>query len=207
MAYKLGTRVKVIAQSKYPDEKLIGLAGTVRLNYSTSIGVRLDNATNSGSAFGYFYFKPSELLALDEFVEENMEEKNMKAAITNYLNIAKVKLVAGFNDHVYQCANFICDLGVGDLCVVNTDDNAFVVAEVVEVVDRQDIEMRREVIDKIDTKDYNFRVECRAKAAELKAKMKTRAKQLQDVALYQMLAKDDHDMAVLLNEYRALVPM
>jgi tRNA A37 N6-isopentenylltransferase MiaA len=42
----------------------------------------------------------------------------------------------------------------------------------------------------------------RAKAVELKAKMEARAKQLQDIALYQMLAKDDPDMAELLKEYQ-----
>lgn len=46
----------------------------------------------------------------------------------------------------------------------------------------------------------------RNKAAELKAKMEARAKQLQDIALYKMLAENDPDMAELLNEYQA-IPM
>ena len=205
--FYVGERVKVTYQRNYLKFNLLDMVGTVQTAYGNSFAVLLDDVTNPNSAYGYFYLKCNELTAVNEHDNENVEEKNMKAAITNYLNIAKVKLVAGVNDHVYQCANFICDLGVGDLCVVNTDDNAFVVAEVVEVVDRQDIEMRREVIDKINTKDYNFRVECRAKAAELKSKMEARAKQLQDVALYQMLAENDPDMAKLLQEYRCLVPM
>lgn len=140
---------------------------------------------------------------IDEFVNENMEEKNMNE-ITNYLNLARVSYVNESDKCWYQYANFEPDLEAGDLCVVNTEKDQLKVAKVIEIVDQQDLVMTREVVAKVYTDGYNTRVECRTKAAELKSKMEARAKQLQDIALYQMLAKDDPDMAALLQEYQGL---
>lgn len=201
-----GTRVRVIKQFKYRNEKLLGLEGTVKSDCGSSVAVLFDAIKNERSSYGYFYFKPAELLAIDEFTDKNMEEKNMekKNAITNYLNVVKVQLAYVPRNRVYQCANFEHDLSVGDYCVVTTDDNAFIVTKVVEILEQNDLEMTREVVAKVYTDAYDTRVACRAKSAELKAKMEARAKQLQDVALYKMLAENDPDMAALLNEYQAI---
>lgn len=125
--------------------------------------------------------------------------------ITNYLNIARVRFVNQRDSGgAYQYANFEGDLGIDDICVVRTEENRFLVAEVVEIIDSNTVEMYREVVAKVDMENYDSRRKFRAKAAELKAKMETRAKQLQDIALYQMLAENDPDMAALLNEYKTI---
>jgi hypothetical protein len=51
---------------------------------------------------------------------------------------------------------------------------------------------------------FDYRVSVRKQAAELKAKMQERAKQLQDIALYQMLAKEDSEMMELLGQFQSL---
>ena len=56
----------------------------------------------------------------------------------------------------------------------------------------------------MDVSEYDSRVQRRKQAAELKAKMQARAKQLQDLVLYQTLAKEDPEMAQLLQEFAAL---
>ena len=206
--FRVGNRVKVVAQHKYPTENLIGLIGDVRSNYGSEIAVKFDNVTNERSARGYFYFKASELEKVDEYDNDIMEEKRMNnTKITGYRNIAKVKYInesRGSKDCTHQYANFDWELKAGDLCVVRTDFDQFIVARVFEIEDSTDLEMYREVVARVDTDAYDFRVESRVKAAELKAKMEARAKQLQDIALYQMLAKDDPDMAALLQEYQGL---
>lgn len=204
--FGVGTRVKVISQTKYSSEKLTGLEGTVKSDSGKSIAVLLYDIRNERSSYGYFYFKPDELVAVGEFVNENMEEKNMRTvtAITNYLNVAEVKYVNAPTRGVFQYANFESDLTVGDLCVVKSEENTLLVAEVEKILEPVDHELYREVVAKVHTGAYDTRVACRAKAAELKAKMEARAKQLQDVALYKMLAENDPDMAALLNEYQAI---
>ena len=201
--FGVGARVKVVNQRKYPNEKLLGLVGTVRSDSGTNIAVILDGITNTRSSYGCFYFKPNELIAVDDCNNGIMEEKHM-AAVTNYLNIARVKYINACKDSVFQFANFESDLRVDDLCVVRSENDALLVAKVVEIVDSQDIEMYREVVAKVYTESYETRIQCRARAAELKSKMEARAKQLQDIALYKMLAANDPDMANLLNEYQAI---
>lgn len=199
-----GARVKVIRQpNKYWKDKLVGLIGTVRSESGKSISVIFDTVQNERSSYGCFYFKVTELELMDESNNEIMEEKNMPK-ITNYFNAVTVQFIGDANPCPCVYANFDPDINVGDLCVVKPAHHEIALARVAKIIDKNDIELQREIVTKVYTDDYDNRVKMRNKAAELKAKMEARAKQLQDIALYQMLAKDDPDMADLLNEYQCL---
>ena len=201
-----GDRVKVIDQTEYENFNLVGKIGTVISTFGSGIGkiaIKLDDAYNPYSAKGYFYIPDINLDIVDTY-SNNIKEKNQMNNITNYLNIANVKFVDQLNDRIYEYANFEPDLKAGDICVVMSEKHGMGLATVIEIVDRNDIETQREVVAKVYTGGYDSRVTLRAKVAELKAKMKERAKKLQDVALYQMLAKEDTEMAALLQEYQSL---
>lgn len=148
---------------------------------------------------------------LERFYQENTETataeekgENEMNKLTNYLNVAVVQFL---NDNValrtIECANYEA-LEVGDLCVVRTAKRGMDLAEVVELKDRLKEELCCEVVARVDTYYYDERVKQREKATELKTKMRERAKKLQDIALYQMLAKDDPEMAQLLEEFQGL---
>lgn len=203
---KKGDRVKVIVQREYENFNLVGKIGTVISAFSSGTGkiaIKLDDEYNPYSAKGYFYFPDINLAIVDTY-SNNIKEKNQMNNITNYLNIANVKFVDQLNDRIYEYANFEPDLKAGDICVVMSEKHGMGLATVIEIVDRNDIETQREVVAKVYTGEYDSRVALRAKVAELKAKMQERAKKLQDVALYQMLAKEDTEMAALLQEYQSL---
>jgi hypothetical protein len=205
--YGVGMRVKVVHQWVYPTMELIGLVGTIETVYSNQIAVRLDDVYNRRSSRGLFYFKASEL----KVIEEDIKEENAMSNITNYLNAVKIKFFSDSGSSQYLYANFDPELAVNDVCVVKypSKGGGMGVATVVEIFDKADVnvEIDREVVAKVDMQPYDYRVATRAKAAELKAKMQERAKKLQDIALYQMLAKDDADMLALLQEYQALPEM
>lgn len=209
--FGIGARVKVVRQRKYPSEKLIGLVGTVRTDSGTNVSVIFDDIRNPRSSYGCYYFKSIELELVEENNNTNMEDENMNN-ITNYLNTVKIKPINEPNVS-YNYANFDADLSVGNLCVVtgltdvrraSTALRGLSVAEVISIENYTDIKVDGEIVCKIDTTDYNNRVKCRIRAAELKTKMQERAKQLQDIALYQMLAKEDSSMMELLNEFQSL---
>ena len=125
--------------------------------------------------------------------------------IENYLNIAAIKFLDERNNIVYNYANFIPELKENDIVAVMSANHGMGLAKVVDIVDQNDVALEREIVSIVDTADYDARVNHRKMAADLKAKMRERAKKLQDVALYQMLAKDDPEMAALLSEYQNLV--
>lgn len=201
-----GMRVMVLYHKAYKTMSLAGLVGTVKSSYcGNNIAVKLDDLRNDNSSYGYFYFSRNELTIVNETENENNNmEENTMSKITNYLNGVKIKFAGDATPSRYVYANFDPSLAVNDTCVVKTPNNPMEVATVVEILDGNDYETDREIVAKVDMTDYNFRVETRVKAAELKAKMQERAKKLQDIALYQMLAKDDSEMLDLLNQYQSL---
>ena len=77
-------------------------------------------------------------------------------------------------------------------------------AEVEELKNETGKELTREVVSKVYDGEYRDRVKQREQAAKLKAAMQQCAKQLQDIVLYQTLAKDNPEMAELLKNYQAL---
>lgn len=206
-----GTRVKILRHKAYKNRSLVGLMGTVRTGcYMGNVGVDVDGLRNDNSTYGFFYFSPSELQVIDEPENQNENifmEENTMSKITNYLNGVKIQFAGDQTPSRYVYANFIAGLAVGDVCVVKyPGDNrgGMGVATVVEVLDGNDYETDREIVVRVDMCEYNDRVATRAKAAELKAKMQERAKKLQDIIIYQTLAKDDPEMMALLSEYQSL---
>lgn len=203
--YEAGQRVKVVRQCRYPKEKVEGLVGTISIVYGNQIAVTLDGKRNYRSGYGYFYFKASEL----KIIDDNIKEENDMSYITNYLNVVKVRFFSDDGPSQYLYANFDPELKVDDVCVVKypSKGGGMGVATVVEIFDKTDLNIDREVVAKVDMGHHEYRVATRAKAAELKAKMQERAKKLQDIALYQMLADNDAEMMALLQEYQALPEM
>jgi hypothetical protein len=125
--------------------------------------------------------------------------------LENYLNVAMVQFLDDPGFRTYEYANYEPDLQAGDYCVVMSTSHGMGLAVVEEIKPSTSNALYREIVAKFDTTAYNARVERREKAAELKAKMQERAKQLQDLVLFQTMAKEDEDMAKLLAEYKSLV--
>ncbi len=201
---EVGSRVIIVGQGSY-KQCLIGKTGEVRSVYAGNVGVLLDGTRNERSGYGRFYFDGHQLKVLDDNddITEDMEDKNM-SAITNYVNIAKIQYIDNTKPSVHSYANFDTGLAVGDLCVIQSASHGIGLAKVTEIIDENDVALTREVVAKVDLDYFNERVKVRNQAAQLKAKMEERAKQLQDIALYQMLANDDPDMMKLLKEYQSL---
>ena len=207
--FRLGTRVRVIKQHKYMSNKLVGKVGSVVSNYGSEIRVDLDGMCNKYAASGSYYFKPSELEIItdDKACDNDVKESENMANITNYFNAVKIKFVGDSSPCNLVYANFEPDLKVDDLCVVKPAHHGLALARVTEILEGTSYETSREIVAKVFTEEYDARVANRAKVAEIKAKMQERAKQLQDIALYQMLAEKDPEMMDLLVKYNGLPKM
>ena len=207
--FKTGTRVLVTKCFSSKKSDYTGRVGTVRRNAYAAYGkilVDLDGIHNPYGATGSFYFKPYELavVTIEEILDNDILEDNKMEKIINYVNLAKVRRASEQGNYTCTCANFDPTLKAGDFCVVKMTNNDMYVAVVDEIIEKTDAEVTREIVAKVDTEAYDRRVAARKEAAELKAQMEARAKQLQDIALYQMLAKDDSEMQELLNRFQNL---
>lgn len=200
--FEVGQRVTVTGPGHYRG-KHIGRSGEVYAVYDSSVSVLLDGIINKNSGYGVFYFKRTELTH-EETTEKNMEDKKMQK-MTNFVNVAEVQFLdEKVPFRTYEYANYDPDIKVGDLCVVASAHHGMGLAEVVELKATPREDLYREIVCKVDTAAFDARVETRAKAAELKEKMQERAKQLQDIVLFQTLAKEDPEMQAMLEAFKAL---
>lgn len=201
---KVGSRVVITSQGSY-TQCLIGKTGEVRSLYAGNVGVLLDDTRNERSGYGHFYFSGNQLRVVNDDITEFLEDENMVLSeIKNYLNVVRVRISGETKPCMNLYANFEPDIAVGDLVVIK-QTYGMAVAIVEEILEGDNFTVQREVVTKVNTDAFNNRVRIREQAAELKAKMEERAKQLQDVVLYKTLAESDPAMKELLNEYLALV--
>lgn len=193
--FSIGDRVVVTNRGNYRKID-VGDMGTIRNIYSNSIRVAIDDKVNPASQYGQFYFEPKQL--------DIINEKETIIMTGNY-SVAEVQFLEGSNSNQkYAYACYDPTIAEGDICVVKTAHHGLSIAKVTGFIE-SDEELTREIVCKADFTDYNKRVEARKRMAELKDLMNTRAKQLQDVALFKMLAKEDADMAAMISEYEKLV--
>ena len=190
---KTGDKV-IIRRSKY-KEPLVGLTGTICDYYMGQCKVLIDGRFNMRSANGVYYFK-------ETYLEQTVEgEQKMEG---NY-RIALIKFLEGSNtDRKYAYACYDKSIAEGDFCVVKSAHHGFGVAKVTEFVLTWPEDITREIVAKVDFSAYESREYARKKRAELKVEMKKRASQLQEIALYSMLAESDPAMQELLKEYQDL---
>ena len=194
MSFNYGDRVVIRTNGKYKMLKA-GMHGTVKSRYDYQYTVQIDGHENPRSAKGYFYFTEKQLEILKE--ENNIMEGNYR--------IADVQFIEGANKtEVYAYACYDEDVYVDDICVVKSANHGFGIAKVVRLRAKTDETISREIVCKADFSTYNKRVADRAKQAELKKLMAARASKLQELSMYELLAKSDPEMAELLGKYKEI---
>ncbi|MDA1509591.1 hypothetical protein ORN01_25375 [Bacillus cereus] len=102
----------------------------------------------------------------------------------------------------YVFKNDIEGLVIGDKVVVETA-NGFSVGTIKGFLETSKIGTKY-VVQKIDLDSHKLRLEKEKKLATVKAKMEARRKQLQEIEIYKILAKEDSEMATLLSELENL---
>lgn len=196
----LNDKVKIIATSKY-GEKYIGKTGVIENTScgSTCLGVRIAGCSNPKSSVGLFWFDIDEI----EFIEK--EESIMLNQNENFM-VAGVKFLEGTNkDKEYFYALFD-EYDVGDLVVVQTGHHGLALAEISSVgwSDKERVKCSREIITRVDMTAFFQRQEKRKALTRLKKDMDKKVKELQETALYELLAEKDPTLADMLAKYKQL---
>lgn len=196
----LNAKVKIIGTSKY-DDKYIGKIGVIENTScgNTAFGVRIKGCENPRSSVGLFWFSEDEV----EFIES--EEIIMLNPNENFM-VAGVKFLEGSSkDKEYYYALFD-EYNVGDLVVVQTGHHGLALAEISSIgwSDKKRVKCSREIITRVDMESFYARQEKRKVLAQLKADMDKKVKELQETAIYELLAEKDPTLAAMLAEYKQL---
>ena len=190
--FKRGDVVEVVDANKY-REVHAGAIGTVRSAYDNQISVVFDNIHNPRSSYDCFYFKANQL---KYYGGEKIMEGNYR--------IANVMFLDEKGSKTYRYAVYDETVNVGDICVVKTAHHGMGVAQIMDIEDKTDEKIIREVVCKCDFSAYWSREAKRQRKEELKRKMAARAAQLQEIALYKMMADNDASMGDMLREFEGL---
>lgn len=120
------------------------------------------------------------------------------------IKTVKVKFAESYNNKSYDFLCDIDDIEIGDY-VVTDSANGLGVAKVQEINDGVSSKATKFIVQKIDMEKHNIRLEQQKRVATLRQKLEDRRKALQEMHVYQLLAKEDPEMALLLKEYEEVV--
>lgn len=202
MNFQKGDRVKVVKQGLYSTDR----TGTV-IDVSR-YAVRVD-VTSCGT----FSFNPKSLQKLldENNTTNNKGENNM--FMGNYM-VCQIKFVEGTNtNREYYYALYDSNIGTGDYVVVKSANHGFGIAVVTNVIAdgyvtqsmRDYCNGGREVVAKFDMFSYEERVEKRKKAKQLKVDMDKKMKELQELAVFEMMAEKNPELKDMLDKYKELI--
>ena len=105
----------------------------------------------------------------------------------------------------YAFACYIDDIRVGDTVVVETV-NGLMIATVVNLdATLPGKKTLKQVVDKVDMAAFEERKQKAEKVKKLKTKIEKKVKELQDIALYEMLAEKDPELKNMVSELKGLI--
>lgn len=183
------------------------------------VGVVIDTRFNSFvvkfEGYPDLTYKPTNLElvrretdAPQEVCEKFKEDNDM--VVKGKYDVAVVKFVYGVNTtRGYSFALFDNDVNPGDIVLVDTV-NGYSLAFVQDILSKDDAVENgypiptKEVVCKVDFTTFNDRKEKREKAAKLKRDMEKKVKELQEIAVFEMLAEKNPELAEMLSEYKDL---
>lgn len=212
--YLLGIRVTVQSGDRYAN-KFKGHSGVVERVFRTDsrdcvVGVRLDGLGNPASSASLFWFSPSDL----KFAKQDSPAAGPeKSSEEDYIMLGTYKraevqfLDSKENQRCYSYALYDTSISVGDVVVVHTGHHGLSLARINAISDTNldAIACGREVVSKVDFAAYEARRARAARLAQLKREMDTKVQQIQQEAIYAMMAEKDPALKTMLDEWQALM--
>lgn len=141
-----------------------------------------------------------------ELYKGNHKENTME--INGDFKVAKIQFLEGSNTTItYEYALFD-DYAVGTYVVAKSAHHGFGVAKIVDIIPKEQAatkKFEREIVSKFDMETYETRKKNRAKIQELNNRMDKRFRELNKLALFEMMAEKDPELKSMLEEYKCLI--
>lgn len=197
--FKRGDRVQIVSECQsYGQCGVVTLISREYWNNYYYVTVKLDN----GHTLNY---NEKSLILADE--QNNIIKGDKNMLIGNY-NVAMVKFLQGTNTAKgYAFALFDDDVKVDD-CVLCDTANGYGVAKIIEIIPKSEYEgtkVTKEIICKVDFANYENRKENRTKALKLKSEMDKKIKEMQELAVFEMMAEKNPELKEMLEVYKGLM--
>lgn len=200
---------------------LVGKTGTIRSAYDSdgkiSFGIEITNVTNKNSQYGYFYFSQKEINIQDQLIETE-KENEMSYNHNSYKGKYRIATIQFLDHPTYEIKYRVYDDGfdykVGDYVVVHPAHHNWTIAKIKAIYDYDSavvadsaitVDEAREIICPIDISKFNERERKAKEIVKLKKEMDKKVKELQGVALYELMAEKSPELQEMLTQYKTLV--
>lgn len=200
--FKKGDRVRVTSWCQsYGEVGTVVKCWRGTYNNNNYAEVRLDN----GHTHNY---NELSLILIDSNQENNITDKGDNEMITGNYRVAMVKFVQGTNtDKKYAFALFEDYISVDEYVLCDTA-HGYSVGKVIEIINKDEyegVEITKEIISPINFYYFEQRKKNREEAKKLKSEMDKKMKEMQELALYEMMAEKSPELKAMLEQYKDLV--
>lgn len=203
MAFKAGDKIKVVNKSL----KTYGCIGTVVGDFTSGQTLQVC----IGDTVLTYKKRNIQKVTSDFELKNNEGDSNM--LMGNY-EIAKIKFIEGTNTNTeYHYALYDESFIIGDHVVVKSANHGLGLAVITDIIHdscvtqamRDYCNEGREIVSKFDISAYELRVEKRKAAKQLKADMNKKMKEMQELAMFEMMAKENPELKEMLDAYKELI--
>ena len=140
--------------------------------------------------------------------ENNITDKGDNEMITGNYRVAMVKFIQGTNtDKKYAFALFDDYMNVNEYVLCDTA-YGYSVGKIVEIISKDEYEgteITKEIICGVYFDNFEQRKKNREEAKKLKSEMDKKMKEMQELALYEMMAEKSPELKEMLDNYKALM--
>lgn len=191
--FHIGDIVEVISDTAKTRGAVGEVQGYTSSYYNSIVKVYLPSTQSLNN------YCESSLKISQQALEDNKVVGNYKIAGINFMdgtNLNKEYYFALFDDFEKD-----------DIVVCDTV-NGYRLGKLISIKSKDEIESIKsikEIVCRVDFSYYNERKLKRGKAAKIKALMDKRVKELQDVALFEMMSEKDESLKEMLLEYKELI--
>ena len=194
-------QVKILDSDRY-NNQYASMHGTVERESGNSIGIRIPGYENPRSSYGLWWFDADQV----EFIENDKSEEIIMMNQNENFMVAGVKFLDGTNTSKEYFYALFDEYFVGDLVVVQTGHHGLSLAEItsIDCSGKDRVKCSREIVTRVDMSSFYDRQEKRKALAQLKKDMDKKVKELQETALYELLAEKDPSLAAMLEQYKSL---
>ena len=211
----VGSRViisdKILNRKTHKYRELNGKKGVVDSVWDDNIGVKIDGLTNTDSKQGIFYFKSNELI-IDSEEENNMANENYENYKGHYV-VAKIHYIDDTANteifaRIYDSDGMFYE--VGDYVVAKSVNKCMRVAKIIDCFDENSMNScssDTEIICPVRMEAYNYRNQKAKEIVKLKKQMDEKVKELQGIALYELMAQNSPELKEMLDKFTQLTQM
>lgn len=203
---------RVLRRSSPKYKNLFNAIGVIRAVYDDKFGVDIRDIFNNDSQYGYFYLREDEFYLQSDLKKESNMNTNMNTYDSNAykgrFRIALIQFLDGSECKVnYRVYDDGFEYKEGNLVIVKPAHHDMTIARIKSLYDYDNIfphDENREVVCPIDISKYQERCNKAKEISKLKREMDKKVKELQGVALYEMMAQHSPELRDMLTQFKEL---